>query len=108
MPVHGTIDLAYERGGRWHIIDFKTDDVAGRSLAEVAAPYLPQLALYAGALRQATGSPPDDELLFLRTGDLFQPATIELESAVADTRARVDEGALLDEEATPGATANAG
>ncbi len=96
--MHGTIDLAYELGGRWHVIDFKTDEIGGRTLAEVAAPYLPQLALYAGALKHGTGSQPTVGLPLLRTGDVFEPPVAALERALAVTRTRVDAGAQLDEE----------
>lgn len=97
LPVHGTIDLAYEREGEWQILDFKTDEIGGRTLSEVAAPYLPQLALYAGALEQATGRPPTTGLLFLRTGELFEPTTSDLDASLAETRHRVDSAALLDQ-----------
>ena len=46
VPVHGTIDLAYRKGAEWHIVDFKTDRVAGRDLDDLAKRYLPQLGLY--------------------------------------------------------------
>ena len=73
VPVHGTIDLAYETGGAWHVLDFKTDDLRGRSLADASQAYLPQLALYASALERAVGRSPVPGLLFLRTGDLYVP-----------------------------------
>ena len=72
VPVHGTIDLAYEAGGAWRVVDFKTDEVRG-DLAETAAPYLPQLALYASALERATGQRPEASLLFLRECRTYTP-----------------------------------
>ena len=74
VPVHGTIDLACETWGNWHVLDFKTDDLRGRSLAGASEAYLPQLALYASALERAIGRSPAAGLLFLRTGDLYVPA----------------------------------
>ena len=100
-PVHGTIDLAYESGGEWRIIDFKTDDVSGGTLAEAAAPYLSQLALYASALERATGRRPEAGLLFLRTGERYAPAARELEEALAQARARIDGGQALETPAAP-------
>ena len=72
-PIHGTIDLAYESGGAWHVVDFKTDDTRKDALAEAAAPYLPQLALYSAALEHATRQRPKASLLFLRTCQLYTP-----------------------------------
>ena len=96
VPVHGTIDLAYQDAGRWHVLDFKTDDLQGRSLVEAADPYLPQLALYASALERATGQRPVTGLLFLRTGDVYVPTTRDLDRALASTRARIEAGQVLD------------
>ena len=94
-PVHGTIDLAYEHAGRWHLVDFKTDDVRRGKLKQSAAPYLGQVALYAGALQQATGSAPVASLYFLRPGAGYFPAADELRRALEATRARIDGGGLL-------------
>ena len=102
VPVHGTIDLAYEVGGAWRLLDFKTDDVRGEVLADAASAYLPQLALYASALERATGRPPEAGLLFLRTGDVYRPTRRELDEALAATRARVDGGQLLETPPAPG------
>ena len=87
-PVHGTIDLAYEHAGRWHLVDFKTDDVRLAQLKQAAAPYLGQIALYAGALQQATGQAPSASLHFLRPGATYRPDPEELSRALAATRSR--------------------
>ena len=95
-PVHGTVDLVYETRGAWHLIDFKTDEVRGDDFEEAAAPYLPQLALYASALEQAFRQRPEASLLFLRTGRLYTPTPLELAAALADTRNRLDAGQMLE------------
>ena len=95
-PVHGTIDLAYESGGAWHVIDFKTDDIREGALEEAAAPCLPQLALYASALESAIGQRAEASLLFLRTGHLHTPNAIDMDKALEETRARIDIGHLLE------------
>ena len=59
--VHGAIDLVYRSGGNWRLVDFKTDELRGRPLAVAAEPYLPQLALYASALEQATRRAPGSQ-----------------------------------------------
>ena len=97
VPVHGTIDLAYRSAGSWRVLDFKTDDLRGKSLAEAAAPYLPQLALYASALERATGQSPSAGLLFLRTGDVYSPTPEYLGTALTATRARIAAGQALED-----------
>ncbi len=96
VPVHGTIDLAYETEGTWHVLDFKTDDLRGRPLAEAGQAYLPQLALYASALEKAVGGSPVPGLMFLRTGDLYLPPPADLGQALTATRGRIDHGDLVD------------
>jgi ATP-dependent exoDNAse (exonuclease V) beta subunit len=50
--IEGVIDLAFEEGTRWTLVDFKTDEEF-RS----AAPYQRQLGLYALAVEQACSAP---------------------------------------------------
>ena len=95
VPVHGTIDLAYEAGGAWRVVDFKTDEVRG-GLAETADPYLPQLALYASALERATGQRPEASLLFLRDCRTYTPPPMDLYGALVTTRERIDAGQMLE------------
>ena len=97
VPVHGTIDLAYRSAGSWRVLDFKTDELRDKSLAEAAAPYLPQLALYASALERATGQSPSAGLLFLRTGDVYSPTPEDLGKALTATRARIAAGQALED-----------
>ena len=104
VPVHGAIDLAYKAAGAWRILDFKTDAVRSNALTEAAAPYLPQIALYAAALERATGQRPEAGLLFLRTGDVYIPTDEDLDRALTATRTRIDAGQTLEE--TPPATAS--
>ncbi len=101
VPVHGTIDLAYQTAGSWRVLDFKTDQVQGKTFAEAAEPYLPQLALYASALQKATGRRPGASLLFLRTGDIYTPTDADLDGALAATRTRIDAGQLLETPPSP-------
>ncbi len=98
VPVHGTIDLAYQANGDWHILDFKTDDIRGQTLADASEAYLPQLALYASALSHATGRQPVTGLMFLRTGEIYVPPEHDLTRALASTRSKVDAGELLEPE----------
>ncbi len=51
--VEGVIDLAFLEGGKWTIVDFKTD----ADSAETRAQYQRQLQWYAFAMTQMTGLP---------------------------------------------------
>src|SRR5205823_1230761 len=52
--VEGVVDLAFEEGGRWTVVDYKTD----RELAALGEErYRRQVALYASAIARATGQP---------------------------------------------------
>lgn len=99
VPVHGSIDLAYQHENRWYVIDFKTDRLDGRTLDEVAESYLSQLGLYGRALERAVGSRPALGLLFLRGGELYEPPWTQVDVALTEARERVDTGPLLDPEA---------
>jgi ATP-dependent helicase/nuclease subunit A len=59
--VEGVVDLAFREGGRWLVVDFKTDAVLGPSLGA----YTRQVALYAEGIRRATGEPADAALLWI-------------------------------------------
>jgi ATP-dependent helicase/nuclease subunit A len=51
--VEGVVDLAFEERGGWIVVDYKTD----REIAAAGEErYRRQLALYASAIAQATGS----------------------------------------------------
>ena len=96
VPVHGTIDLAYREGTEWHVVDFKTDRVAGRNLDDLAKSYLPQLGLYGSALQRAVGKRPTVTLHFLRNGAQYTAAWESVDAALLEARARVDAGGTLD------------
>jgi ATP-dependent helicase/nuclease subunit A len=52
--LEGIVDLAFEDGGRWTVVDYKTDrEVAATGEAQ----YRQQVALYASAIARATGMP---------------------------------------------------
>lgn len=99
LPLHGAIDLVYRDTRGWHVIDFKTDRVDGATAMEVARRYHVQIGLYQRAVAAAVGEEPSAGLLFLRTGELIEPARADLDTAIAEARERVDAGALLDAEA---------
>jgi ATP-dependent exoDNAse (exonuclease V) beta subunit len=57
--VEGVVDLAFEEGGAWFVVDFKTDaELEGR-----LAPYERQVGSYAAAIAAATGNPASATLL---------------------------------------------
>ena len=52
--VEGVVDLAFEERGAWIVVDYKTD----REIAAAGEErYRRQLAIYASAVAQATGTP---------------------------------------------------
>jgi ATP-dependent exoDNAse (exonuclease V) beta subunit len=50
--VEGVLDLAFEDGGGWTVVDFKTDAEMGAELAT----YRRQVRLYASIVARATGT----------------------------------------------------
>ena len=58
--IEGVVDLAFEDGGRWVVIDFKTDREISQDGIE---RYRRQVALYAAAISRATGLPADATLI---------------------------------------------
>ena len=58
--LEGVVDLAFEDGGEWVVVDFKTD----REISQVGFErYARQVALYAAAVSKATGAPASAFLL---------------------------------------------
>ena len=53
VVVQGSIDLCFEEDGEWVLLDYKTDKTDDKE--ELKAKYMPQLNLYARALRSITG-----------------------------------------------------
>ncbi len=68
--IEGFIDCLYQdAGGRWHLIDYKTNHVTEATLDAVVAVYEPQLWLYATAAQLVLGEwPASVSLNFLRPG----------------------------------------
>ncbi len=65
----GVIDLVFLEDGAWVLVDYKTDDPAGRSLDQLAAHYAPQVKRYAEAWEHLTGVPVrETALFFVRAG----------------------------------------
>lgn len=65
----GKIDVLYQHAGRWHIVDFKTDEIHKKgkeeTLREKVAEYTPQVKTYATAIRQLLNTEPEGLLCFL-------------------------------------------
>ena len=59
MLLEGTVDLAFEEGGRWVVVDFKTD----REIGDQLDVYRRQVRLYADVISRATGVPADAILM---------------------------------------------
>ncbi len=94
VAVHGSIDLAYETNGAWHVVDFKTDRVENGKEADRASAYLTQLGVYAGAIEAATGHRPRMGLMFLRTRTLYWVSESDINTALSATRQKIDDGEI--------------
>ncbi len=68
--IQGVIDCLYQsEDGAWHLLDYKTNQFANRSIEEVAEPYRMQMLLYALAIEHSLGVVPVEMCLhFLRGG----------------------------------------
>ena len=62
--LRGQIDLWFDDGAERVLVDYKTDRVEGERIAERARHYAPQLQLYARAIEQVGGRPPDRGVLY--------------------------------------------
>jgi ATP-dependent helicase/nuclease subunit A len=67
--VEGRIDLAIEEGGRWRVVDWKTDAVGPGEAGPAARRrgYLDQLSAYALALSRVVGAPEVTATVFFTT-----------------------------------------
>ena len=71
--VRGVIDLAFDEGDGWVVVDYKTER-PGRSDDELVRRHAPQVRLYAEALRRCTGEAVKElGLLMVRDGARFVP-----------------------------------
>jgi ATP-dependent helicase/nuclease subunit A len=61
--LRGVIDLVYRADGRWHIVDYKTDQILV-DVRELVARYGPQLQRYRQAWQIVTGDPTVEAELF--------------------------------------------
>jgi ATP-dependent helicase/nuclease subunit A len=68
--IQGVIDCLYQdTAGNWHILDFKTNDVSAKRIAEEAERYELQLQVYAIAVERTLGKAPKELVLhFLQPG----------------------------------------
>ena len=78
-PVHGVIDCLYRRGGRWHVVDFKTDHVRGQDQMRAKLDeggYVDQVRQYADAVEGLLGERPWATLCFLDVNDGVEVADV--------------------------------
>jgi ATP-dependent helicase/nuclease subunit A len=57
--IEGVVDLAFDEGGAWTVVDFKTD----QELGGLMETYLRQVQIYAAAIARATSQPASGVLL---------------------------------------------
>lgn len=56
LLLRGAIDLVFEEDDGWVLVDYKSDQVNGKRLADLVAHYAPQVRLYAEAWEKCTGA----------------------------------------------------
>jgi hypothetical protein len=69
--VQGFLDCLYQdTEGQWHLVDFKTHQVKGRNLRQLAAQYELQMLLYGLACEEILGTGPAELVIyFLRAAE---------------------------------------
>lgn len=87
--LHGQIDVLYKRDGAWHVLDYKTADIAARNVREHAKRYHLQVGAYARAVEKRTGQTPHVELYYLHPGTLIRVQPYEWEQALAQLDERI-------------------
>ena len=69
LLLQGVIDCAAEHGGKWTVIDYKTDRVTAETVQTRGEFYRSQVQAYADALTEITGKPVEQTVLyFLQPG----------------------------------------
>jgi ATP-dependent helicase/nuclease subunit A len=76
--ITGVMDLMWEEGGVWHIVDYKTNALNGRPVAEMAAGYELQAAVYSLAALRAGAQSVRMHLLFLEEAE--KPVTLSFDT----------------------------
>ncbi|MBI1977464.1 MAG: PD-(D/E)XK nuclease family protein, partial [Candidatus Omnitrophica bacterium] len=81
--IQGTLDLLYQTGdGKWVILDYKTSELNGRKIEEVANSYKTQLMLYALACHDLLRiSPSRATLYFAKTDEIYHFPLEEIDFA---------------------------
>ena len=71
--LHGLIDCLYQdRAGDWHLVDYKSNQVASMGIRAEAQPYALQMFVYSMACERALGVRPVESVLhFLRPGEEY-------------------------------------
>ncbi|MBQ9768282.1 MAG: helicase-exonuclease AddAB subunit AddA [Lachnospiraceae bacterium] len=78
VMVQGIIDACFEENGAWVLVDYKTDSVKENVREVLTTRYRTQLEYYAQALRQMTGTPVADRVIYAFTnGEAFSVACEE-------------------------------
>ena len=90
MMVSGVMDLAWQEGRDWHVIDYKTNRLAGRTPREVGESYREQARVYALALLLAGARTVSMHFLFLERPE--EPFTLDFApSDIPALQAELDE-----------------
>ncbi len=72
--LRGVMDLLYRDQGRLWVADYKTDRVPAGGLSAAAQRYRRQGEAYQAAVQRALGEPCGFQVIFLREGEMVEPA----------------------------------
>ena len=93
--IHGTIDVLYrDRGGQWHVLDYKTRPVNWPNVEQDVPRYALQVGVYAAAVEARTGQVPETFLYYIYPGRLVKVRPDDWRAALnrfeEDIRAALD------------------
>jgi len=93
--IHGTIDVLYrDRGGQWHVLDYKTRPVNWPNVEQDVPRYALQVGVYAAAVEARTGQVPGTFLYYIYPGRLVKVRPDDWRAALnrfeEDIRAALD------------------
>jgi ATP-dependent helicase/nuclease subunit A len=89
--INGKIDVLFRIGKRWHVVDFKSDNVKPEYLHWHAQRYYMQVGVYAAAVTEALGKAPIVRLHYLRPNVTLKIESEVWRAAVSEIEARLIE-----------------
>ncbi|HEY3204941.1 MAG TPA: PD-(D/E)XK nuclease family protein, partial [Thermoanaerobaculia bacterium] len=80
--LQGVIDLVYEEGDGWVLVDYKSDTVTTNNLSDLVAFYTPQVTLYCRYWKRLTKRSTRAGLFFVQTSQTIWIPGVSRESDI--------------------------